>query len=97
MKNVVIPAWKNLFFQAMYSSLIISICFYCFVRILFFEFPMTWLEEIVFFIKIVFTGSIFIVACRSVVTGLYFLSQSKRRVKKLPRVKLSNTLFLRKN
>jgi len=97
MKNVVAPAWKSLFFQVMYSSVIISVCFYVFVRILFYEFPMTWLEEFVFFIKIVFTGSVFMSVCRSGVTGFYFLLQRKRRVKKLSRMKLANTLFLRKN
>ena len=97
MKNVIAPTWKAHFFQAMYTSVIISVCFYVFVRVLFYEFPMTWLEEIAFFIKIVITGSLFISACRSGVAVLYFLSVRKKPAKKQEKMKLANTLFLRKN
>jgi hypothetical protein len=47
--------------QALNSSSIISLFVYAALRVLFYEFPMTWGEEIVFFLKTVF-ASCFLIA-----------------------------------
>jgi hypothetical protein len=51
MKQFILRHRKNIWFQALSSASIISLCVYAILRCLFHEFPMAWLEEVSFFMK----------------------------------------------
>lgn len=53
MKNFMMQHKNNLLLPALYAGLITSLFIYVVFRSLFYEFPMTWNEEISFFVKIV--------------------------------------------
>lgn len=42
---------KNIFAQALVSGGVLSLFVYVVLRILFLEFPMSWIEEVTFFLK----------------------------------------------
>ncbi|HEX7846753.1 MAG TPA: hypothetical protein VF476_13205 [Chitinophagaceae bacterium] len=52
---------RNMLLQALYSGSILSLFVYAVVRILAYEFPMSWIEEIFLFVKIMLASS-FIIA-----------------------------------
>jgi len=97
MKKIILSQSNKIIFRSLPSAAIISFCVYLFARILCYEFPMTWLEEITFFLKVMFTGSILIITC---ITGLrlfhLFILKQKLR-KRQQAFKLANTLFLTEN
>ena len=65
--------------QAIYSSATISLFLYIVVRSFSYEFPMTWLEEALLFIKIVCTGSFLMVLITVGCAGLYLSFQKLKR------------------
>ena len=97
MKKFIARNRKTIAFRALYAASILSICLYTFVRVLFFEFPMTWPEEITFFLKLVITGSLFTGSVLIGLRWLYFYILKLRQRSKQLTVKLANTLFLKKN
>jgi hypothetical protein len=56
MKQFILRNRNTVPLKAASSSFILSLFFYAVVRVLFYEFPMTWLEEAWFFIKVIITG-----------------------------------------
>jgi len=97
MKQFIVRNRNTVAFRAFNSSLILSLCFYAVVRILFFEFPMTWFEEAWFFTKIFLTSS-FVFTITVTTTGWLYLAFLKIKYKrKQLHFRLSNTLFLKKN
>jgi TRAP-type C4-dicarboxylate transport system permease small subunit len=56
MKKFIARHKNHLLLQAFSSSTVISVFVYIVTRILFYEFPMSWMEEIVFFLKITLTS-----------------------------------------
>jgi hypothetical protein len=97
MKNLITRNRNTVAFRAISPASVISICFYLFVRVLFFEFPMTWIEEIVFFGKVMFSGISLIGIPVIALRLLYFYQLKFKQYKKQSAVKLANTLFLKKN
>jgi|GEM_PF-5611812 len=69
--------------QAVYSSAILSLFVYIIVRAFSFEFPMTWIEEALLFIKIVCTGSFMMVLITVGCAGLYLSYQKLKRHRKI--------------
>ncbi len=68
--------------QAIYSSATISLFLYIVVRSFSFEFPMSWLDEALLFIKIVCTGSFLMVLVTMGCAGLYLSFHRLKRNKK---------------
>jgi hypothetical protein len=97
MKNLIARKRNTIAFRAISPAALISICLYVFVRILFFEFPMSWLEEFIFFSKVILSGVFFISLCVIGLKLLYFFVLKFKQRKKQSIVKLANTLFLKKN
>ena len=97
MKQFITRNRKRMIFRALYSAAIISICVYTFARVLFYEFPMTWTEEIVFFLQVVVTGSLLIGGAATIITSLYFLLLKIKQRTRLVTFKWANVLFLKKN
>lgn len=97
MKQFILRNKNTVPFKAAFSSFIFSICFYAVVRILFYEFPMTWLEEAWFFIKMIAAGCFAITSAATLTTWLYIVIIKIVRGKKPFSVRVPNTLFLKKN
>ncbi|MGC4037542.1 MAG: hypothetical protein QM764_16390 [Chitinophagaceae bacterium] len=97
MKSFIAHKRHSIVFRAISPAIIVSVSLYVFVRILFYEFPMTWMEEIIFFFKLVFTGSLVISSTLVAVRWFYFyMLKLKHRIRQV-KGKLSNSLFLKKN
>jgi hypothetical protein len=47
---------KNMLLRALYSGSILSLFIYAILRVLSYDFPMTWTEEITFFLKTFLCG-----------------------------------------
>jgi hypothetical protein len=67
--------------QAIYSSAIVSLFLYIVVRTFTFEFPMTWIDEALLFIKVVCTGSFMMVLITVGCAGIYLSYQKMKRTK----------------
>jgi hypothetical protein len=61
MKQFLLRHRKNMLLQAVSSASILSLFVYAVLRCLFYEFPMTWDEEILFFLK-TFLSSCFVIS-----------------------------------
>jgi hypothetical protein len=61
----------HMLLQALHSGSILSLFVYAILRALFYEFPMTWGEEVVFFLKTVLTSCFLIATATGGSTWLY--------------------------
>jgi len=79
MKQFLTRHRKNILLQSFLSCSIFSICVYAIIRCIFFEFPMSWTEESLFFIKM-------FAACQLIfvtgVGGLTLLYRGLLRIRK---------------
>lgn len=57
--------------QALQSGTVLSLFVYATLRVFFYEFPMTWTEEVMFFLKTVFCSCFFIATATGGVAWLY--------------------------
>jgi len=77
MKQFILRHRKNIFAQALISGGVLSLFIYAVFRILLFEFHMTWIGEITFFLKTNLLSS-FLVFCATGGTALAYRSFLKR-------------------
>ena len=68
--------------KAMTSSATISLFLYIIIRGFTFDFPMTWLEEIMLFVKVIFTGTTMMVLITTGCAGLYGYYERVKRHKR---------------
>jgi hypothetical protein len=97
MKQFVLRNRHSVPFKAAYSSFIFSVCFYTVIRTLFFEFPMTWPEEAMFFCKVIAAGCFATTSAVILTAWFYVVIIKIVRGKKPFSVRWPNTLFLKKN
>jgi len=72
---------KSILWQAIQSGSILSLFVYAIFRMLFYEFPMTGMEEGLYFVK-VFLSSLFVIATATGGSALLYRSLVKMRVYK---------------
>lgn len=65
--------------QGVPSALLISFSIYLFLRIIFHDFPMSWGEEILFFLKVTIIGSMLIILATGSCTGVHSLYKKYRK------------------
>ncbi len=65
--------------QGVPSALLISFSIYLFLRIIFHDFPMSWSEEIFFFLKVNVIGSLLIIMATGSCTGMHSLYKKYRK------------------
>lgn len=61
MKQFIAQHRKSIMWQALQSGGVLSLCIYAIIRFTFYEFPMSWTEEAIFFLKTYFI-SCFLIA-----------------------------------
>lgn len=83
MKQFYIHHHQNIIWQSIQSGLVISLFVFAILRIFFYEFPMTWGEEITFFLK-AYCASCFIFT--TAMGGIACLYWSLLKIKKYIRV-----------
>ncbi len=81
MRQLYIFYRRNILLQAFRSASVLSLFIYTMFRIFFFEFPLSWTEEAVFFIKM-FLSSSFIIATATGGVVIAYRTFVKLRVKK---------------
>jgi hypothetical protein len=82
MKQFLDQQRNRIWMKALYSSTIISLSLYIIIRAFSFDFPMSWMEEIMLFLKIVCTGSVMMVVATIGCAGLYKSFLRMKRNKK---------------
>ena len=97
MKQFILRNRNTVAFKAAHSSFILSVCFYALVRVLFYEFPMTWLEEAWFFVKVIAAGCFALTSAATLTSWLYLAVIKVKNGKKPLSFKIPNTLLLKKN
>ena len=84
MKQFLVQHRNSIWAKALYSSATISLFLYIIIRGFSYEFPMTWTDEILLFIKIIFTGifmmSLATVGCASLYRGFERIKRHKKPV-----------------
>lgn len=70
---------KSIAWQALQSGSVLSLLLYAIIRGLFYEFPMTWAEESLFFIKVFLSSACLIAGTTGSVALLYRLVLKIRR------------------
>jgi hypothetical protein len=82
MKQFLVQHRNSIWAKALYSSATISFFLYIIIRGFSFEFPMTWMDEALLFIKITFTGtflmSLATVGCASLYMAFERIKRHKR-------------------
>jgi hypothetical protein len=78
MKKIGAGQRKFILWQAIQSGSILSLLVYAIIRSLFFEFPMSWIAETIFFTKI-FLSSVFIFAAATGGSTWLYLSVIKMK------------------
>lgn len=58
MKQFLVQHRNSIWIKALYSSATISLFLYIIIRGFSYDFPMSWTEELLLFIKVIFTGSL---------------------------------------
>jgi hypothetical protein len=71
MKQSLLRYRKHMLLQALQSGSVLSLFVYATLRVLFYEFPMTWMEEVVFFLKTVLCSCFLIATATGGMTWLY--------------------------
>ena len=71
MKQFFVRHRKNILLQSLYSGSILSLFVYAVVRILAFEFPMNWTEEIILFCKVMLSSSFLFATATGGLAWLY--------------------------
>ena len=71
MKNFFVRVRKTLAWQAIQSGMFLSLLIYLMLRTMFYEFPMTWSEEIAYFFKTILVSTIFISLCTGGMIYMY--------------------------
>jgi hypothetical protein len=97
MKQFILRNKNTVPLKAASSSFVLSLCFYTVVRVLFYEFPMTWMEEAAFFVKVIITGCFALTAAATLTAWLYIILIKIVRGKNPLGFRVPNTLFLKKN
>ena len=80
MKQFFLRHRKSVLIQSLRSAGILSLFVYAVLRCLFFEFPMTWLEEAGFFFK-VFIVTVFFITTATAGSALLYRSMLKMRAR----------------
>ena len=71
MKQFMLRHRKNIFAQALVSGGVLSLFIYAVLRILFFEFPMSWIEEISIFVKTTLLSSFLVFSATGGIAWAY--------------------------
>jgi len=82
MKQFLVQHRNSILAKALYSSATISLFFYIIIRVFSFDFPMSWMEEIMLFIKVTFTGTFMMSLATVGCAGLYRAFERMKRYKK---------------
>lgn len=72
MKKLIARLGKTIVWQAIRSGLVLAFFMYLMLRIIFYEFQMSWPEEVVFFSKVMLVGASFIALCTSGIIFMYY-------------------------
>ena len=78
MKKMIVRNKETILVQALYSGSIVSLFIYVVLRGLFYEFPMSWGEEILFFTKTILGSCFLFVTATGIPAGLCWLFEKKR-------------------
>jgi len=81
MKQFYLQHRKSIAWQALQSGSILSLFVYAIFRMLFYEFPLSWTEEGLYFIK-TFSGSLFLIATATGGAALLYRSLVKMKLYK---------------
>ena len=81
MKQFIIRNRKNILVQALYSGSIASLFIYMLFRCIFYEFPMSWIEEIMFFFRTILSSCFLFVSATGLPAGLHLLIQNRKLAK----------------
>jgi len=82
MKQFLIQYRNSIWAKALYSSATISLFLYIIIRGFSYDFPMSWTEEIMLFIKVIFTGTVVMSLATAGCAGLYKAFERIKRHKK---------------
>ena len=77
MKKLIVRNKETILVQALYSGSIVSLFVYVVFRGLFYEFPMSWVEEISFFFKAILGSCFLFVTATGIPAGLCWLLEKK--------------------
>ncbi|HEY6506038.1 MAG TPA: hypothetical protein VIZ28_18815 [Chitinophagaceae bacterium] len=79
MKQFFVQRRNSIWVKSLYSSATISLFLYIIIRGFSYDFPMSWSEEILLFIRIVFTGTFMISMAAIGCAGLYRAFEKMKR------------------
>ena len=71
MKKLIVRFGKTLVWQAIRSGLVLALFIYVMLRTMFHEFPMSWSEEIAYFLKTIMVSTSFIALCTGGIIYMY--------------------------
>ena len=79
MRRLLFAQRNRIWMKAVFSSFIICILIYFIIRCFSFDFPLTWKEELLLFIKVVCSGMLMMVAATTATAYLYKTILRRRR------------------